>query len=124
MNITQAVSKLRTLLGNKAFYRLDPKAPDAEQRAEARLKCIEVRESLAEVKAQLERRREELLNGDSLYLQLDAKRIDLQKYRDDLRNKTLRYKVTIGTANSICFFVEAEGDSWNEVFEKLAEKKP
>jgi hypothetical protein len=114
-----AIKRLGKMLGKSLGYRIDPKAPAVEEReaAKAQLPAL-----IAERKAAdeaVESRRKELL-ADPQYQELKA----AAKAASDKANRVSytahhHYKITVGTSNNMFFLVRAQGDSWEEVIEKL-----
>lgn len=65
MNQTQALARLRKIMGPKVAYRVDPKAPDAEQRAVMRSAWQAARDVAEAAVAARKARYEELLAGEA-----------------------------------------------------------
>lgn len=115
-----AIKKLGKMLGKSLGYRLDPRAPTPEERdqATAEAKTLSAEYKTAE-EAEAERRRV-ILEGDAEYQRLRAETKRLRDAKDKAWSKSRHYKITVGTSNSMFFHVRAEGDSWEEVIEKLS----
>lgn len=121
MNITQAKAHMKKLWGKNAMWRYDERAPNAEQRAEAEARRMELRAASDNAKAALEARRLELLK-DPEYVRLKAEyqaAYDAKERNDAI---TRHYKVTIGRSTGFAFAVEAQGDNWHEAIEKALGK--
>lgn len=122
MERSTALKKLEKLLGKKLGYRINHKAPSAEQRAEAREvlpAAIAERKSLTE---QRDKRREEILAADPEYQRLRSEVRTCSANVETLSATTRHFKITVGTSEGIFFLVKAEGDSWEEVIAKVATK--
>jgi hypothetical protein len=119
-----AVKKLSKILGKSLGYRVDLKAPDEDDRAEARAKLkIASAERVAVIK-QKEARMQEILQADAEYQRLKAAHAEAKKRCDELFAITCRYRFTAGVSNSLFFHIKAQGDSWEEIIAKLTEKQP
>lgn len=117
-----ALARLKTLLGKSFSYRINEKAPTAEERAEAKEKRPTVVAERDRIKEALESRRKIILEADQEYQSL------VEAYRAACKRATSlaldhSYKITVGKNIGIFFVVEAQGDSWEDIFEKLAKKK-
>lgn len=117
MNQAQAVAQLRKALGSKFAYRLDPKAPTAEEREDIRAAWQAAKAVADEAVAARKARHEELM-ADPLYRELAAKAKAAQDAADKARSGLYRHRVTVGTVSSMFFSVKAEGDNWAEVVSK------
>ena len=118
-----ALAKLRKILGKSFGYQIDPKAPKADERAEAQslLPCaIADRKTIAD---RLEARRAALLAADPEYRSLKIDYDERRRYVDELLSKTNHYKITVGTSSALFFRVEAQGDTWEDVLEILKSKQ-
>ena len=117
-----AIKKLGKLLGKSLGYRVDPKAPNQEERDDAKAKlpnAIALREALGE---QMEARRLAILRADAEYQQLKAAHEGAKKLCNELFSITCHYKITVGISGSLFFTVRAQGDTWEQVINKLTEK--
>ena len=123
MERAAAISKLGKILGKKLGYRVDPKAPTREEREAARTKlpaAIAVRKALTEKK---EARCKVLLEADAEYQALTAAYNKAREHTNKLSASMRHYKITVGVSDSMFFLIKAEGDSWEEVVDKLTAKK-
>lgn len=114
-----ALTKLRTLLGKTMGYRIDTKAPTPEERAAAKdvmPAAIAQREAAQEAR---EARAKFLLDNDAEYQSCCAVAKSAWDYVDKLFSITYRHKFTVGKMSSLFFHVIAEGDTWEEVIEKV-----
>jgi hypothetical protein len=121
MNITQAKAAMKKLFGAKAMWRYDESAPTADQREELEMALPRLRSVKDAAKATLERRRLELLQ-DPLYLQLKAECLTATDAYDKAESKIRHYRVTVGRDMGIAFFVEAQGDNWQDAIDKARAK--
>jgi hypothetical protein len=118
-----AVKKLAKILGKTLGYRVDPKAPDAEQRAAAQAQLAEAQA----VRDQARQKRDErykVILADKEYQDLVAAYNAAKKITDKLSYQAHHhYKFTVGNSNGLFFHVMAQGDSWEEVIDKLTTKR-
>lgn len=125
MDRATALNKLRKRFGKNFGYRVDPNAPKQEDRDAARAAlgpaCKE-RDALVQ---RLEERRKAILQADAEYQQLLEQSRAARKAVDKLGSITRHHKITIGETvmGGLYFSVHAEGDSWEQIFEKLDAKK-
>jgi hypothetical protein len=123
MERATAIKKLGKILGKSLGYRVDPKAPNQEDRDDAKAKLRETvpkREALAKA---VDARRTEVLLADAEYQRLKAEHAAVKKNCDELFSITCHYRFTVGTSNSMFFHVKAQGDSWEEIIDKLTMKQ-
>lgn len=121
MNSKQALAKLQKILGPRAAYRTIQSAPDAAERDEARALAKERGRERAEAKEAMEARRALLLQ-DPEYRALVAKYQALNTEATELFSRSCSYRIRAGKNMGLFFEVLAEGDTWDEVFEKLKAK--
>jgi len=114
-----AIRKLGKILGKSLGYRVDPKAPDQDDRDEARAKLRDATPKRDALSKALDARRAEVLQADVEYQRLKAEHAKAKKDCDELFGITCRYRFTVGTSNSMFFIIKAQGDSWEEVIAKL-----
>jgi hypothetical protein len=122
MERATAIKKLGKILGKHFGYRVDPKAPDQDEREEARARLREETPKREALKKALEDRKTEILNADAEYQRLRAEYIEAGKICAKLSSATYHYRITVGTSGDMFFSVKAQGDSWEEVISKLTEK--
>lgn len=123
MERSVALKKLGKLLGSKLGYRVDPKAPRPDERdaAHAALTpAVAERDALREKR---DARREAILAADMEYQQLKTAAKAAGEHVDRLSSTTRRKKITVGTSEGMFFLVRAEGDTWEEIIEKLTPVK-
>lgn len=114
-----AVKKLGKLLGKKFGYRVDTSAPTQEERDEAKESSKVLLAAKNAAKEAMMSRREALLAADGEYQQLVAawKAADVAYSKEYSKQHCFRF--TVGTMDSMFFHVKAQGDSWEEVIEKI-----
>lgn len=122
MNATQALTALRKLLGPKAGIQDSGKASSPEQRAAERELYLARKAIKDAAAAAMTSRREAILAADSEYqrrrAEHDAARALLEK-----TGHGYRYRYMAGTLGALFFTVEAEGDTLQEVVDKVRAKK-
>lgn len=124
MKHTTALKKLKSILGATAGYRIDNGAPTPEERAEARAELPAATAERNRLKEARAARGEALLQADPEYQALKAEYDVAAKRAMHLSGMTYRHRITAGKViQGLLFSVLAEGDTWEEVFEKLAKKK-
>jgi uncharacterized protein YqfA (UPF0365 family) len=118
-----AVKKLHKILGKGFGYRVNPKALDKEGREAARAELKAANAERESLRAAADARRNELLTGDQDYQAKLAAYQAARKRAERLLSHTRSYRVTVGNATSAggfdFFHVKAEGDNWQEVFDKV-----
>jgi hypothetical protein len=118
-----ALKKLGKLLGKSLGYRVDPRGLNAEDRDAA---AREARALSAEFKAAEEAeiaRRKAILEADPEYQRLRAETKRLKDAKDTAWSRSHHFKFTVGTSNGMFFVIKAQGDSWEEVIEKLTSEQ-
>jgi hypothetical protein len=123
MERSVAIKKLGKILGKSLGYRVDPKAPDEDERTEARAKLKIAHAERDDLDKQTEARLKEILLADTEYQRLKALRAEARKRCDELFSIANRYRFTVGTMSSLFFHVKAQGDSWEDVIRQLTEKQ-
>lgn len=124
MERTVALKKISRMLGSKMRYRIDPKAPTPEEKSQARAELPGAIEARDELVKQREARYEAILAADAEYQRLKVESKAAKDRVGKLHGITSRWKFTVGTTTSLFFIVKAEGDSWEEVIDKLKPKPP
>lgn len=123
MERSLAIKKLGKLLGKSFGYRVDPKAPNEEERIEARTKLKSAGVERDTLGKQREARLQEILQADAEYQRLKSEHAEAKKRCDELVSISYHYRFTVGVSNSMFFTVHAQGDSWEDVIGKLTEKQ-
>jgi hypothetical protein len=121
MNLTQAKAAMARLVGKRATWRYDDKAPGAEEREGLWAKSQALADVTAQAKAALDARRAELLR-DPDYLRLKAAWVAAHKEHSEAFSRARRHRVCIGRSNGIFNVVLAEGDNWQDAIDKLESK--
>lgn len=123
MERSVAIKRLTKLYGKNAAWRVNPKAPTRDEREAA---MTAAGPAFAEKRAlddKLEARQKALLAADAEYQELLAAARAARQKADHLRSITLCYKITIGKIEMGFFHVTAQGDSWEEAFDRLEAKR-
>lgn len=123
MERSVAIKKLGKIIGKSLGYRVDPRAPTPEERAAAKIELSEAYAERDKLKEKRDERYRAILAADQEYQRLHAEHQAAYKRVDKLCSITCHYKITVGETNGTVFLQRAEGDSWEEVIEKLTAKK-
>lgn len=123
MQRATAIKTLRRILGRDFGYQVDPSAPTAEERHEARQELIELAKKREQLSEATKERREALLAADSKYQELLAEWREIRKKCDERNSKSHHYKISVGTSDSMFFRIAAQGDSWEDVIGKVRASK-
>jgi hypothetical protein len=123
MERSVALKKLGKLLGKSMGYRVDPKAPDAEEREEAGVELKAVVEARTEAQLKMDARRREILAADAEYQALKASYDETRKRAERLQGMSHHYRFTVGVSNGMFFMIKAQGDSWEEVIATVAKDR-
>lgn len=122
MNQTQALAKLRKLLGPKMGYRINDKALPADKRAGASLLLRETVARLKEVEGVMHARSDALLSQDAEYQTLRKRVNELTKERGALTSACMHQRITVVTTGAMFNSVQAEGDNWDDVVRQVTSK--
>ncbi len=117
-----AIKKLGKLLGKKLGYRINTKAPTQEEKAAAAAELPAAVDERRRLREQKEERYRTILAADTEYQRLFAEHRAASDRTDHLSSITRCHKITVGVSESMFFLVKAEGDSWEEVIEKVSRK--
>ena len=123
MERTVAIKKLGKILGRSLGYRINPKAPTREERAAAKNEMPAAIKERDDLKARRQARFEAILAADAEYQSLKASHEKAREHVERLGSITRHHKITVGTSNGLFFTVKAEGDSWEEIIDKLTAQK-
>jgi hypothetical protein len=123
MERSVALAKLRKILGKNLGYRVSAKAPTVEEREAAQVQLPAARAERDQLKDQRRARCNAILAGDQEYQALVAAHKAAEERVGKLFSDARHYKITVGICNDMFFHQKAEGDSWEEVLEKLAKPK-
>lgn len=119
MERTTAIKTLGKMLGKGFGYRINTKAPTREQREVATDALPSAIEDRNKLKEQRDARYKALLLGDAEFQRLDAAAKSAGKRVDELSSIKRSRKITVGTSRGMFFMVSAEGDTWEEIIDKL-----
>jgi hypothetical protein len=114
-----AIKKLTKLLGKGLGYRVDPKAPDADDRAEARANLRIQSANREALREAVRKRCNELLSADDEYQRLKAGLNAANEACEKLSAINNGYRFTAGVSRGPFFVIKAQGDSWEEVIAKV-----
>lgn len=127
MNRTQALAKLRPILGKSIAWREDDRAPTGEARISAQEAYAAAQAAHMAAKAAREERYKAILEGDAEYQRLRAEATKAHEARDKAGSLSRHRRITVGTRSDVgglgFFHVRAEGDNWQEVVDILTKKK-
>lgn len=127
MERSVALRKLTKLLGKKFHYRVDLDAPTAEEREVQRATYKVAAEERSAIERRMNERQRALLAADVEYQSILADYRASRLRCQDLSKRLHGSKFTVGTVSDLggfgAFHVAAEGDSWEQVIEKLKAKK-
>jgi hypothetical protein len=123
MERTVAVKRLAKLLGKDMGYRVYSDAPSAEERARLKAESPALLAAREEAKKAKEERCRAILDADQEYQRLCAVHTEAAKAMARASSQLHSYKITVGIASNVgafsLFRVAAQGDSWEQVIEKL-----
>jgi len=117
-----AIRKLGKLLGKHLGYRVDSGAPDAEERAEAKLQLPALHAAEKQAGDAMNARCEAVLAADREYQAMVAEHKAARDRRHKVSVVAGRYRITVGTTSDLFFHVRAQGDSWEDVITQLAKR--
>jgi uncharacterized protein YfiM (DUF2279 family) len=117
-----AIKRLGKLLGKSMGYRVDPKAPTAEEREEALRQLPALNAETQQAEKAMQDYRTALLAGDQKYQELVATWQDVRKRRSKTVSITHHFKITVGNGNGMFFSVMGQGDSWEDVIRQVEKK--
>lgn len=114
-----AMKKLGKMLGKSFGYRVDPKAPTAEERAAALQRLPALSAARQEAEKAMTDRKAAVLAADQEYQALVAAFRAAREAQGNAGSTARHFKITVGNSNGMFFHVKAEGDSWEDVIEKV-----
>lgn len=129
MNRTQIMSKLSKLIkvqkGEQLHYEHRIGAPDAEERAKMRQRYLAAKEDREAARKRRDARAAALQAADPEWKALNEEMLAASK-RVQANASHTRPAIQVGVLHSIAgfgvFSISASGDTWPEVFDKLAKK--
>jgi len=122
MERSVAIRKLGKLLGKRLGYRVDSRAPDAEERAAARQQLPALEAAEKQAADAMDARHRAILAADTEYQAMVAEHKAARDRRHKVSVVTGRYRITVGTTSDLFFHVRAQGDSWEDVITQLAKR--
>lgn len=111
-------ARIAKLLGTRAAWRINKGATDAEGRKAAREELPELNRIKEAAKLAMEARRAELLQ-DPEYRRLVEQYRGAREASERRFVRSTRCPISVGVAGDLFFTVKAEGDTWDEVLDKL-----
>lgn len=123
MERSLAIKKLRKILGDRLGYRVDPKAPSKDEREAAQAELKASGPAFEALKEQRKARFQAVLAADPEYQRLKAACTAERERREKLAATAMQYRFTVGTMGPLFFSVKAQGDSWEDILEKLKPAK-
>ena len=123
MDRSSAIKKLRKLLGPHFGYRINDKAPSRDEKFAAREALDGACRERDRLKQLRDERHRAILTADADYQRLVAEYNSARTLAEHLSATTRHFKMTVGTVSTMFFRIEAEGDSWEDVFAELERKR-
>jgi hypothetical protein len=125
MTRNQALLRLKKVLGPTAYATVGDSVSSPEKRDRYRTRRASSRTVLAGATAALDARRKAILDADTEYQQLLTLYRKAKAAAEDVRYHDGEggYKFEVGTRTGIFRHPLAAGDTWEEVFDKLATKQ-
>jgi len=121
MNQSQALAKLKKVLGPKMRYRVDPKAPDLKERKSIHAAYEAASEAERVARDACTARLDHLKKWDAKYQKLLAAFKAAEHHKDSLPSAH-SFRVTVGLDQTLFFSVKAQGDTWDEVVSQLCKQ--
>lgn len=123
MQRTEAIKKLGKLLGKSLGYRVDTQAPTKDERTAAYEQFKAAAKERKTLEEKRNARRQEILAADAEYQALVAAHKEAKEHADKLGAVSRQYKFTVGTNSGMFFHVRAQGDTWEEIIDKVEAKR-
>lgn len=118
-----AIKKLGKILGKSLRYRIDHKAPGADERKAAQQQVPALVAARQQAEKAVSDRRQAILDADPEYQELVAAHKEARARADQASSIARHFKITVGTTPGGLFFhIKAQGDSWEDVIETLSRK--
>lgn len=118
MTRTDAVKKLKRLLGDKLYWRESKEASSPEARAAASYDAERLKAEYDTAKAAKDAKYRELLS-DPDYVALAAKAKELHDALENARWRAMYRRVNVGTTNGMFATIWTSGDNWAEVVREV-----
>ncbi len=119
MERSVAIKKLSKLLGKSLGYRVNAKAATREEREAAKLELSAAVAERNNLKAERDARYVAILAADQEYQALHAAHTEARDRVSKLNSVIYSRKFAVGTSNGMFFHIKAEGDSWEEVIDRV-----
>lgn len=129
MTRAQAITKLKQLYGTRAYWRVGDRISRADDREMAREQIKATREARDTASAQMTARAKALCDADVEYQAAKTIYLARKTELERLQHAANYYRFEAGTAdvNKLIgcnvIHISAHGDTWEEVFNELWEKK-
>lgn len=117
MDQTQAIAKLKNIIGPKFGYRVDKKAPCADERERRHAEAKRLRAEMRAADEARIARMNAVLAADADYQMLKAQHQEAKRSHEAVPSWHSK-RITVGRVGSMFFSVVADGDNWEEVVEK------
>jgi len=121
VNRAQAKAAIVRLLGHKATWRYNDKAPKAEERAEIRSTLAALAITSTDARAVMEARRAQLLKDTEYCRLVEAFKLARDTHSNAC-SRACSYRVTIGKSNGLFNMVVVEADNWQDAIDALKRK--
>jgi hypothetical protein len=118
VNQTHAIAKLKKIIGPKFGYRVDKKAPDADERERRHAEAQRLRAEMQAADEARIARMTAVLAADAEYQRLKAAHQAAKREHESVPSWHGK-PITVGRVGSMFFSVVADGDNWAEVVEKV-----
>jgi hypothetical protein len=118
-----AIKKLTKLLGKKLGWRINAKHPTQEEKDAAKTALPAAVAERELLKQRRDERYKTILAADMEYQRLHAEHHAAYERVNRMQSKMHQHKIAVGTIESGFFLVKAEGNSWEEVIDKVAAKE-
>ena len=122
MNRTQALTKLKKLVGPKLEVRVNEDALVGEEREAMSTQFRAARDERNALNAAMSKRREELLAADADYQALRAKYVAADKLYETGKGHVFHHRIEVYTRDGIGLTYVATADNWAEAVEKVTAK--
>lgn len=120
MNQTQALAKLKKIIGPKLGYRIDKGAPDADERERRRAEFLRTCDLMLAADQARAARLAEVLAADAEYQRLKAAHAAAKREHEAVPSYH-RKRIMVGRVGPLFFTTLADGDCWAEVVDRATE---
>lgn len=122
MNQTQALAKLKKIIGPKFGYRINKDAPGPEERERRRAEFLRTRDAMKAADEARAARLVEVLAADAEYQRLKAAHAAAKREHEAVPSYHHK-RITVGRVGSLFFTTIADGDCWAEVVDRATEAR-